>query len=173
MGCTSSAPPAPSTEAPTSPTVPGRRQGAKFARRYAWLPGKPLGRGNFAVVKRAVYTATKTTVAVKCFCRQSLNKEDEDAVFVEVDVLTKVRGSLDARVAPVPPVAPWPSGAPVPAFHCGYVCALKSRGAERPRRRPVALAPPIVSCCLAYRVRCPASPARPFLSRPPRVYPRS
>ena len=48
-------------------------------------------RGSFAVVKRATCRKDGSEWAVKCIDKGKLQKEDEDALKVEVEILEKVR----------------------------------------------------------------------------------
>jgi hypothetical protein len=50
-------------------------------------------RGSFAVVKRGTCRRTGTDWAIKCIEKAKLDKEDEEALAVEVEILEKVRGA--------------------------------------------------------------------------------
>jgi serine/threonine protein kinase len=47
-------------------------------------------RGSFAIVKRAQHRVDKSEWAVKCIDKAKLDKEDEEALKVEVEILSKV-----------------------------------------------------------------------------------
>lgn len=117
MGCTSSAPPPPRTTS----NAPSRLRGGKFPAKYKWAPGTQLGKGNFACVKQAHILKTGELVAVKCFLREALKPDDEAAVFVEAEILARVRAEGGAcadsrgaiRVSPPSPTAAPPQHHPL------------------------------------------------------------
>lgn len=92
MGCTVSqvAARSPKSQDFGSNTIGDRPKGARFSRKYKFVDNKELGRGNFAVVRQAVVRKTGFPVAVKCTSKLDLSAEDEAAVFLEVEVLSKV-----------------------------------------------------------------------------------
>lgn len=49
--------------------------------------GKVLGKGNFSVVRQATHKTDGNTVAVKCIDPASLDKADQEALVIEIDVL--------------------------------------------------------------------------------------
>ena len=56
-----------------------------------YVVGKRLGSGSYSTVRDAVCVRTKESVAVKIVTKVALTQEDLDALYVEVDVLRKVR----------------------------------------------------------------------------------
>lgn len=93
MGC------AQCTAAPASgPSSPGDRPNGskrtispqKLSAKYRLADASALGSGNFSVVRRGVHKASKQPVAIKCFTKDGISQDDEDAVFTEVLVLSKV-----------------------------------------------------------------------------------
>lgn len=58
-----------------------------------YVVGKRLGSGSYSTVRDAVHVRSKENVAVKIVTKTALTQEDLDALYVEVEVLRKVRWS--------------------------------------------------------------------------------
>lgn len=113
MGCTNSTAQTDARDLPTPPPPPGSKitykcTPGRFSERYKIEGLREIGHGNFSVVKKGIIKKTKQPVAVKCVRKFEITKEDEDAVFVEVNVLQRVRckqaGSLERTLS----VFDWP-----------------------------------------------------------------
>lgn len=73
-----------------------------------YVVGRRLGSGSYSTVRDAICVRTKENVAVKIVTKMALTQEDLDALYVEVEVLRKVRQLVlfccHARSAAVPSV---------------------------------------------------------------------